>query len=86
MVVLTWEEYKGLMDNLLAPEGPAAGSTRLSEWLTENADRVGKRYASEISRHYAAQPEGEHHVISVAASRQGEKEHPAILRKRDSIE
>jgi NADH dehydrogenase len=24
-VVLTWEEYKGLMGNLLAPEGPSAG-------------------------------------------------------------
>jgi nucleoside-diphosphate-sugar epimerase len=51
-VVLTWEEYKGLMDNLLAPEGPATGKTRLSEWLTENAEKVGSCYASEVARHY----------------------------------
>jgi NADH dehydrogenase len=51
-VVLTWEEYRGLMDNLLAPEGPAAGNTRLSEWLAENGDRVGRKYASEVERHY----------------------------------
>lgn len=51
-VVLTWEEYKGLMRNLLAPEGPATGSTALSEWLGENAERVGRRYASEVARHF----------------------------------
>lgn len=38
-VVLTWEEYKGLMGNLLAPQGPPAGQTRLSEWLSENHER-----------------------------------------------
>lgn len=52
-VVLTWEEYRGLMGNLLAPEGPASGSTRLSEWLSTHKESVGKRYASEVARHYA---------------------------------
>jgi nucleoside-diphosphate-sugar epimerase len=51
-VVLTWEEYQGLMDNLLAAEGPSAGATRLSEWLKENGERVGKEYASEVARHF----------------------------------
>jgi uncharacterized protein YbjT (DUF2867 family) len=51
-VVLTWEEYKALMANLLAPEGPATVGMRLSEWLAANRDRVGKRYASEVARHY----------------------------------
>jgi uncharacterized protein YbjT (DUF2867 family) len=51
-VVLTWEEYKGLMAGLLAPEGPAAGDTRLSQWLAENGERVGRQYASEVRRHY----------------------------------
>jgi uncharacterized protein YbjT (DUF2867 family) len=55
-VVLTWEEYKGLMGNLLAPEGPSAGQTRLSEWLAENGERVGRSYASEVARHFAAAP------------------------------
>jgi uncharacterized protein YbjT (DUF2867 family) len=51
-VVLTWEEYKGLMSNLLAPDGPAGGQTRLSQWLAENSERVGRKYASEVARHY----------------------------------
>ena len=41
-IVLTWEEYKGLIGNLLAPQGPSTGQTRLSEWLSENHERVGK--------------------------------------------
>lgn len=52
-VVLTWEEYKGLMAGLLAPGGPATGETRLSDWLAANRERVGVRYASEVARHFA---------------------------------
>jgi len=52
-VVLTWEEYKGLMSNLLAPQGPSTGETRLSQWLAEHSERIGRRYASEVARHYA---------------------------------
>jgi uncharacterized protein YbjT (DUF2867 family) len=51
-VVLTWEEYKGLTENLLASEGPAMGETRLSEWLAANAENVGRHYASEVARHF----------------------------------
>ena len=51
-VVLTWEEYRGLMANLLAPDGPSVGDTRLSDWLDQNHERVGSRYASEVARHY----------------------------------
>ena len=52
-VVLTWEEYKGLMAGLLTPEGPSTGKTRLSQWLATNRNHVGRRYASEVARHYA---------------------------------
>ena len=51
-VVLTREEYRGLMGNLLAPDGPASGSTRFSEWLAAHKELVGMRYASEVARHY----------------------------------
>lgn len=51
-VVLTWEEYEGLMANLLTVAGPASGQTKLSDWLAENGDRVGRRYVSEVARHY----------------------------------
>jgi uncharacterized protein YbjT (DUF2867 family) len=52
-VVLTWEEYKGLMANLLAPDGPASGQTRLSQWLASNREHVGSQYASEVARHFS---------------------------------
>jgi uncharacterized protein YbjT (DUF2867 family) len=51
-VVLTWQEYEGLMASLLAVAGPATGQTRLSDWLRENGDAVGRHYASEVARHY----------------------------------
>lgn len=51
-VVLTWQEYQGLMANLLAPEGPAAGQSRLTQWLAQNREHLGAHYASELARHY----------------------------------
>jgi uncharacterized protein YbjT (DUF2867 family) len=51
-VILTREEYRGLMSDLLAPDGPATGDTRLSAWLAENRETVGRTYASELARHY----------------------------------
>jgi hypothetical protein len=55
--VLTWEEYQGLMTNLLAPAGPSTGETKLTEWLERNRELVGRRYASEVARHYATKRE-----------------------------
>jgi uncharacterized protein YbjT (DUF2867 family) len=55
-VVLTWEEYQGLMAGLLAPEGSSTGETRLSTWLAANREQLGVRYASEVARHYALTP------------------------------
>lgn len=52
-VVLTWEEYSGLMANLLASEGPSSGQTQLSQWVAENYQLVGRSYASEVARHFA---------------------------------
>src|SRR5207248_4784552 len=53
-VVLTGDELRGLMANLLVSGAPPTGRTRLSEWLRANVDRVGRRYASELARHYRA--------------------------------
>lgn len=50
--ILTWEEYQGLMGDLLAPGGTSSGQTRLSQWLADNREQVGMRYASEVARHY----------------------------------
>jgi uncharacterized protein YbjT (DUF2867 family) len=51
-VVVTKEELEGLMAELVTTEGPATGTRALTEWLAQNAAVVGKRYASEVSRHY----------------------------------
>ena len=51
-VVLAWQEYRGLMADLLAPGGPSTGETCLSNWVRENRDRIGRAYASEVARHF----------------------------------
>ncbi len=49
-VVITKEEIAGLKANLLYVDAPPAGSTRLTDWLREHRDTVGRRYASELVR------------------------------------
>jgi len=51
-VVLTPEEVDGLMAGLLVSMDPARAKTRLSDWLRENSDTVGREYASELIRHF----------------------------------
>jgi len=51
-IVITKDEIKGLMSNLLVSQGPPTGKTRLSEWLEKNAHIIGIKYASELDRHY----------------------------------
>jgi NADH dehydrogenase len=49
-VTITRAEIKGLMDGLLCTDSMPTGSTKLTEWATEQADTLGKRYASELKR------------------------------------
>ncbi len=49
-VLITREEIRGLMDDLLFVESPPAGSTRLTDWAAENADQLGRQYTSEMAR------------------------------------
>lgn len=51
-VMLTRDEVRGLMTNLLISPAPPTGSNRLSDWLTANGPRLGIHYASELQRHY----------------------------------
>ncbi len=57
-VVVTRDELAGLMAELVTTEGPATGTRALTGWLAANARTVGKRYASEVSRHYRGSPAG----------------------------
>jgi NADH dehydrogenase len=49
-VVITKQEIEGLMNGLLYVEAPPAGNTRLSEWVAQNRETLGRHYASELAR------------------------------------
>ena len=53
-IVLTMDEVRGLSQGLLVSRSdqPPPCPTRLSEWLDQNADRLGRSYANEVKRHY----------------------------------
>ena len=51
-VVLTKDEMRGLMTNLLVSKEAPTGRTSLRAWLRDNAGTIGTRYASELKRHY----------------------------------
>ncbi len=49
-VMITREEIKGLMADLLSVDSPPAGTTRLTSWIRKHADTLGRRYTSELAR------------------------------------
>lgn len=51
-VLLTEDELKGLMQDLLVSTGPTCGTTRFSTWIVENASALGTEYHSELARHF----------------------------------
>jgi NADH dehydrogenase len=51
-LVITRDEIEGLMSNLLVSEGEATAPTLFSEWLSLNAEKIGRRYISGLERQY----------------------------------
>jgi NADH dehydrogenase len=49
-VVITREEIRGLMQNRLYVNAPPLGTTKLTEWITENRETLGRHYTSELAR------------------------------------
>lgn len=49
-ITITWDEIRGLMGNLLYSDSPAVGTTKLSDYLKQNASTIGLRYSSELAR------------------------------------
>ena len=49
-VTITREEIRGLMEGRLCVKAPAAGTTRLTEWVQRHAETLGRRYSSELAR------------------------------------
>ena len=51
-IILTRHEVEGLMANLLVSAQPPTCATRLTDWLLENRNIVGIKYASELKKHF----------------------------------
>ncbi len=51
-VILTDEELKGLMSNLLTSRQKPNGPTKFSEWIKQYSSSVGRAYSSELDRHF----------------------------------
>ena len=51
-VLLTQNELKGLMDEMLTSAQEPNGKTKFSDWLEKNKSTVGNSYSSEIARHF----------------------------------
>jgi NADH dehydrogenase len=45
-------EYQAMADGLADTEGPATGETSLTQWITEHAGTLGRRYANELELHF----------------------------------
>ena len=48
--LVTYQEIKGLKADLLYSDAQPAGKTKLTDWLKQNKDTVGKDYANELKR------------------------------------
>ena len=43
---------KGMMKDLLVSDNEPTGKTKLSEWMVQNKDCLGKTYISELKKHF----------------------------------
>jgi uncharacterized protein YbjT (DUF2867 family) len=50
--LLTGDEYHAMTDGLADSSAPATGTTVLTDWITEQAPELGRRYANELDRHF----------------------------------
>jgi hypothetical protein len=50
--LLTRDEYRAMADGLADTDGPATGKIAVTQWITENKGTLGRRYTSEINRHF----------------------------------
>jgi len=49
-VIVTREEIKGLMEDRLYVSSPPLGQTKLTEWIRQHKQTLGKQYTSELAR------------------------------------
>jgi NADH dehydrogenase len=51
-VLLTRNELRGLMDEMLTSTQTPNGATAFSDWVREHRDTIGASYSSEMARHF----------------------------------
>lgn len=49
-IMITKDEIKGLMSDLLSTNSSPAGETKLTDWIKENSSTLGIKYSSELIR------------------------------------
>jgi NADH dehydrogenase len=49
-VVITRQEIRGLREGRLYVDAPALGTTKLTAWIDQHRDTLGRRYTSELAR------------------------------------
>jgi uncharacterized protein YbjT (DUF2867 family) len=49
-LIITREEIRGLMEGRLCVDAPPLGATRLTDWIHEHRDTLGRHYTSELTR------------------------------------
>jgi NADH dehydrogenase len=49
-VLITKPEIEGLMANLLYTNSPSTAETKLTDWVKDYSESLGKHYASELKR------------------------------------
>jgi len=50
--LLTSDEYYAMTAGLADSDAPPTGQVKLTDWIAEHGDSLGRGYANEISRHY----------------------------------
>jgi uncharacterized protein YbjT (DUF2867 family) len=50
--LLTSDEYRAMADGLADSMAPTTGTIAMTTWIADNADRLGRHYANEITRHF----------------------------------
>jgi NADH dehydrogenase len=51
-VLLTWDEYRAMADNLADVAGTATGTTSIKQWIADTGPSLGITYANELERHF----------------------------------
>jgi NADH dehydrogenase len=49
-VVITRQEIRGLMEGRLCVDAPPLGTTKLTDWMDQHRDTLGRHYTSEMAR------------------------------------